>query len=170
MYREFDEALGLTAGLKDLIAEPRTGKNIQHSVSALLRQSVYGRLAGYKDTNDAARLRVAPSVRRVVGERAKHQVAASTREMSRVETEILATEDNLTTLTNVCGQWVDQVAVRRPKTRVILDMDSSESPTHGRQEGSAYNGHFGRTCLPSALLLQSRRGRGTGPVAPWECA
>ena len=75
VYREFDEALGLTAGLKDLIAEPRTGKNIQHSVTALLRQSVYGRLAGYEDTNDAERLRVDPSLRRVVGERAKHQVA-----------------------------------------------------------------------------------------------
>ena len=44
LYRELDEAFGLTAGLKDLIAETRRGKNIQHSVTALLRQSVYGRL------------------------------------------------------------------------------------------------------------------------------
>ena len=146
VYRELDEAFGLTAGLKDLIPEPRTGKNIQHSVTALLRQSVYGRLAGYEDTNDAERLRVDLPLRRVVGERAKNQVAASTNEMSRFETEILATDDNLNTLTDVCGQWVDQVAARSPKNRVILDMDSSESPTHGRQEGSAYSGHFGRTC------------------------
>jgi len=146
VYRELDEAFGLTAGFKDLIAEPRTGKNIQHSVTALLRQSVYGRLAGYEDTNDAERLRVDPSLRRVVGERAKNQVAASTSEMSRFETEILATDDNLNTLTDVCGQWIDHVTKRLPRKHVVLDMDSSESPTHGQQEGSAYNGHFGRTC------------------------
>jgi hypothetical protein len=148
LYRELDEALGLTSGLKDLLVEPRTGKNIQHSVTALLRQSVYGRLAGYEDTNDAARLRVDPAVRRVIGERARDRLAASTSEMSRFETEILATDENLHALSDVCGRWVDQVAERLPRRQVVLDMDSSESPTHGQQEGSTYNGHFGRTCYP----------------------
>ena len=147
VYRELDEALCLTAGLHDLIAEPRTGKNIQHSVTALLRQSVYGRLAGYEDTNYAERLRVDPSlVVEVVGERAKNQFAASTSAMSRFETEILVTDENLNALTDVCGRWVDHVAERLPRRHVVLDMDSSESPTHGQQKGSAYNGHFGRTC------------------------
>ena len=146
VYRELDDAFCLTAGLKDVIEETRTGKNIQHSVTALLRQSIYGRLAGYEDTNDAARLRVDPAVHRIVGERAKDRVAASTSELSRFETEILATDENLNNLTDVCGQWVDQVDARMPKNHVILHMDSSESPTHGQQEGSVYNGHFGRTC------------------------
>ena len=48
VYRALDEALGLTAGLNDLIVDTRTGKNIQHSVTALLRQSVYGRIRGYE--------------------------------------------------------------------------------------------------------------------------
>jgi hypothetical protein len=146
VYRELDEALCLTADLEDLIDEPRMGKNIQHKLTALLRQSVYGRLAGYEDTNDAERLRVDPSLRRIVGERAKDRFAASTSEMSRFETEILATNENLENLTGLCGQWVDQVDDRIPMKQLILDMDSSESPTHGQQEGSAYNGHFGRTC------------------------
>ncbi len=146
VYRELDDAFCLTAGLKDMIEETRTGKNIQHSLTALLRQSVYGRLAEHEDTNDAERLRVDPSVRRVVGERAKDRFAASTSEMSRFETEILATDENLKKLTDLCGHWVDQVDDRIPMKQLILDMDSSESPTHGQQEGSAYNGHFGRTC------------------------
>jgi len=147
VYRELDESLGLTADLEDLIDEPRMGKNIQHKLTALFRQSVYGRLAGYEDTNDAERLRVDPSLRRIVGERAKDRFAASTSEMSRFETEILATDENLNNLTDLCGQWVDQVDDRIPMKQLILDMDSSVSPTHGQQEGSSYNGHFGRTCF-----------------------
>ena len=42
--------------------------------------------------------------------------------------------------------WIDTVHQRRPPKIIILDMDSSESPTYGEQEGSAYNGHFGCTC------------------------
>jgi len=59
--RELDEALGLTelAGLT--LADTRTGRNVQHDQVALLRQSVYSRLAGYKDTNDAER---SPAVHR----------------------------------------------------------------------------------------------------------
>ena len=147
VYRELDEALGLTADLESLIDEPRMGKNIQHKLTALFRQSVYGRLAGYEDTNDAERLRVDPSLRRIVGERAKDRFAASTSEMSRFETEMLATDENMKNLTNLCGQWVDQVDDRIPMKQLILDMDSSVSPTHGQQEGSSYNGHFGRTCF-----------------------
>jgi len=94
VYRELDEALGLTADLEDLIDEPRMGKNIKHKLTALFRQSVYGRLAGYEDTNDAERLRVDPSLRRIVGER----VPASTSEMSRFETEILSTDENMKNL------------------------------------------------------------------------
>ena len=61
VYRALDETFALTAGLKDMNEETLTGKNIQYSLTALLRQSVYGRLAGYEDTNDTDRLRVGPS-------------------------------------------------------------------------------------------------------------
>ncbi len=89
-YRELDEALGLTdmSGLD--LCEQRIGKNTQHSLTALLRQSIYGRLAGYADTNDADRLCFDPAMRQVVGGRAKNHTAASTSQMGRFETEILA--------------------------------------------------------------------------------
>ena len=61
VYRELDETFALTAGLKDMIEKTLTGKNIQYSLTALLRQSVYGQLAGYENTNDTDRLRVGPS-------------------------------------------------------------------------------------------------------------
>jgi hypothetical protein len=56
-YRNLDEVLELTATAEPLPADPRTGDNRRHSTTALLRQAVYGRLAGYEDTNDAERLR-----------------------------------------------------------------------------------------------------------------
>ena len=49
-------------------------------------------------------------------------------------------------LADLSGAWIDRVHERRPPDGIILDMDSSESPTHGQQEGSAWNGHFGCTC------------------------
>ena len=50
-------------------------------------------------------------------------------------------------LMSLPGQWVDQVRVRQPATKLILDMDSSDSPIYAHQEGSAYSGHFGYTLV-----------------------
>ena len=69
-YRDMDEVLGLTAMSQRLLNDSRTGKNTQHSLVALIRQSIYGRLAGYEDINDAERLSVDPIMRHVVGGRA----------------------------------------------------------------------------------------------------
>ena len=66
--------------------------------------------------------------------------------MGRFEIEVLATEENLSALADLSGAWIDRVHDRRPPKMIILDMDSSVSPTYGDQEGSAYNGHFGCTC------------------------
>src|SRR5215831_7044623 len=66
-YRELDEALGLTAMAGDSLSDARTGKNGRHALAGLLRQSVFGRLAGYEDVNDAERLRHDPAMRWIVG-------------------------------------------------------------------------------------------------------
>src|SRR6476646_11269052 len=112
----------------------------------LLRQAVYGRLAGYEDVNDADRLARDPAMRAIVGREGIDRPAASTSQMGRLETEWLATEANLATLVDLSGTWIDRVHEPRPPDGIILEMDSSESPTHGQQEGSAWNGHFGCTC------------------------
>jgi hypothetical protein len=55
-YRELDDAVGLTDTAANTLADARTGKNIRHLLGGLLRRSVFGRLAGYEDVNDADRL------------------------------------------------------------------------------------------------------------------
>ena len=145
--RELDDALGLTETANECLQESRGGRNVQHRLVGLLRQSVYSRLAGYEDTNDAERLADDPTMRVVVGRRGgPERPAASTNTMSRFETEVLTQDGNVEGLGRLNTTWVDGAMSRTPHRRVILDMDSPESPVHGEQEGASYNGHFGSTC------------------------
>jgi hypothetical protein len=152
-YRELDDALRLTTTAATGLHDTRTGQNTQHSLLALLRQSIYSRLAGYEDVNDAKRLCLDPALRIVVGGRTKDNQAASTSEMARLETETLSTKENLKFLMDCSGQWIDQAHQHRKLNKLILDMDSSVSETYDHQEGSAYNGHFACTCYHPLFLF-----------------
>ena len=93
--RELDDALGLTETADECLQESRGGRNVQHRLVGLLRQSVYSRLAGYEDTNDAERLADDPTMRVIVGDRGIDRPAASTNTMSRFETEVLTQDGNV---------------------------------------------------------------------------
>ena len=69
-FRDLDDALGLTDLAGEALADTRTGQNSRHTLIAQLRQSVFGRLAGYEDVNDADRLAHDPALRWIVGDRA----------------------------------------------------------------------------------------------------
>ena len=141
-YRELDDALGLSAMAGEKFADARTGKNGRHALVGLLRQSVFGRLAGYEDVNDAERLRHDPAMRWIVGSKAALSAAASPSQVGRFETRWLTAERNLAALADLSGRWIDRVHGHRPPRGIVLDMDSSVSPTHGEQELSVWNGHY----------------------------
>jgi hypothetical protein len=152
-YRELDDALGLSAMAEEALADARTGKNGRHALVGLMRQSVFGRLAGYEDVNDAERLRHDPVMRWIVGGKAAQGAAASPSQMGRFETKWLAGGKNLSALADLPGQWIDRVHARRPPRGIVLDMDSSVSPTHGEQEMSIWNGHYECTCYHPLFIF-----------------
>ncbi len=152
-YRELDDAVGLTEIAGDALTDTRRGKNGRHGLVGQFRQSVFGRLGGYDDVNDADRLSLDPVMRWIVGGHAVTKQAASTSQMGRFETEVLATDGNVEALADMSGVWIDKVHDRHLPTKIILDMDSSVSPTHGEQEGTEYNGLFGCTCYHPLFLF-----------------
>ena len=119
-YRELDDVLGLTTMASDVLADVRTGKNGRHALAGLFRQSVFGRLAGYEDVNDAERLRHDPAMRWIVGGKAAQGCAASPSQMGRFETQWLAAPANLSALANLSGQWIDLVHGRRPAPKPYI--------------------------------------------------
>jgi hypothetical protein len=127
-FPELDDALGLTEMAGAALSDGRRGKNTRHVLSGLLRQSVFGRLAGYDDVNDADRLARDPAMRWIVGGRAVHDCAASASQMGRFETEWLTSVENLVALADLSGHWIDRVHGRQPPRTIVLDMDSSVSP------------------------------------------
>ena len=147
LHRELDDALGLMDMAAESIGDPRTGKNGRHGLAGFLRQSVFSRLAGCEDVNDADRLCRDPVMRQLIGGRAIKHGAASASAMGRFETEMLTRPENLEVLAELPGRWIDAVHDRRPPKSITLDMDSSESPVHGDQEGAMWNGHFQSKCL-----------------------
>jgi hypothetical protein len=103
-FRELDDALGLTEIAGQVPTDSRTGTNSRRGLIAQFRQSVFGRLAGYEDVNDADRLGHDPAMRWIVGGRAVTKEAASTSQMGRFETEVLTGEENLAILATLSGQ------------------------------------------------------------------
>ncbi len=155
LYRELDDALGLTDLASTRLIDDRTGENGRHTFVGLLRQSVFSRLAGYEDVDDADRLCRDPVMRQLIGGRAVKSGAASASAMGRFETATLTQAENLAALADLSGHWIDAVHTRRPSKVIGLDLDSSESPVHGDQEGAMWNGHFQSKCLhPQFVFIQ----------------
>ena len=95
LVRELDERLGLEKLIGEHLSDSRQGLNKQFTLADLLRQSVYSRLAGYEDLNDAERLAADPTFRLISSRRIWDRGAALTSTLHWFETELLTQEENL---------------------------------------------------------------------------
>ena len=157
LVRELDERLVFGELIEQHLTDSRRGRNTQFLFADLLRQSVYSRLAGYEDINDAQRLSQDPTFRLISSERAWDRGAALTSRLQTFETEMLAEEENFAGLERFNRALIGRAEAMDSGCRTILDLDSTEIPVYGEQEQSAYNGHFESTCY-HPLLLFNREG------------
>src|ERR1019366_1141592 len=153
LVRELDERLGLSELISEHLTDGRRGKSTQLPLPDLLRQSIYSRLAGYEDVNDAERLAQDPTFRLMGSERIWERGAALTSRLQSFETELLTQEENLSGLAAINRELIARAEAIEAPQRVVLDMDSTEIPVYGQQENSAYNGHFESTCYHPLLLF-----------------
>src|SRR6266849_8024298 len=157
LVRELDQRLGLSELIGEHLTDDRRGKNTQLPLADLLRQSIYSRLAGYEDVNDAERLAQDPTFRLMGSERIWERGAALTSRLQSFETELLTQEGNLAGLASINRELIAKAETIHSPQRVVLDMDSTDILVYGQQENSAYNGHFESTCY-HPLLLFNREG------------
>jgi hypothetical protein len=157
LVRELDERLGFSELIAQHLTDSRRGKNTQLPLADLLRQSVYSRLAGYEDVNDAERVSQDPTFRLIGSEKIWERGAALTSRLQSFETELLTQDENFTGLAQINRELITKAEAVDSPQRVVLDMDSTEIPVYGQQEHSAYNGHFESTCY-HPLLLFNREG------------
>jgi len=151
LVRELDERFGEL--IEQHLTDSRRGKNTQFPFADLLRQSVYSRLAGYEDLNDAQRLSQDPTFRLIGSEKIWDRGAALTSRLQTFETEMLAEEENLAGLARLNRALIGRAETMDSDYRTILDMDSTEIPVYGEQEQSAYNRYFESTCFHPLLLF-----------------
>ena len=152
LVRELDERLGFGELAAECLTDTRA-KNAQLPIVDLLRQSVYSRLAGYEDVNDAERLAQDPSFRLIGSEKIWDRGAALPSRLQSFEAQMLAEDGNFSGLARLNRELVGKAEALDSGYRTVLDMDSTEIPVYGEQEESAYNGHFESTCFHPLLLL-----------------
>ncbi|MGI0029288.1 MAG: IS1380 family transposase [Nitrososphaera sp.] len=181
--RDFDRQLGIVSGLAQALPDPRSQKYVQHSREAILTQKVYQILAGYADCNDAQVLRHDPLFQTLVGVAADaEQPLASgstlarfqyayTRRQADLPVEerpvLLEQQAALNQRLVILNDYLVDLFIRtrrQPPPYLILDVDPSDDPTHGRQVLSGYHGYFGQHQYFPLYVFAA----GTGfPLAAW---
>jgi len=131
LVRELDERLGFGELISQHLSDSRRGKNTQLPLADLLRQSVYSRLAGYEDVNDAERLAQDPTFRLIGSEKIWESGAALTSRLQSFQTDLLTQEENLTGLAALNRELIAKAETIDSPQRVVLDMDSTEIPVYG---------------------------------------
>jgi hypothetical protein len=152
-----DRRLGLIDRLAGCLDDPRDPAKRRHELRELLAQRIFGLACGYEDANDAARLADDPVHKLLLGrDPIQGDALASQPTLSRFENgvdrgELLAMSEAL----------LETVLARRPRRKVrrlTVDLDVTDDPTHGAQQLSFFNGHYGSACYLPLLAFVTFNG------------
>jgi len=138
---EADQVLRLGERLAACVPEWRRGP-VRHSLATLIRQRVFQIACGYADQNDATTLRTDPLLKLACGRRPESGAdLASQPTFSRLENAV--DRHALEALAEVLvAVYIQQRQRHGAPAHLVLDMDGTDDPTHGDQEGSAYHGFY----------------------------
>src|SRR5512141_886456 len=120
LVRELDERLGFGELIAQHLTDSRQGKNTQLPLADLLRQSVYSRIAGYEDVNDAERLSQDPTFRLIGSEKIWERGAVLTSRLQSFESDLLTQEENLTGLAAINRERIAKAETIDSPQRVVL--------------------------------------------------
>lgn len=118
-----------------VIPDHRDPLRTVHNIEKLLRQRVYTLMQGYEDTNDVNYLKNDPLYKDILDGDMASQPTLSRFENSMDKASIFG----------LCYAWVDRyVGTLKNRKRIIIDIDSTDDPTHGNQQMSMFNGYYGQ--------------------------
>ncbi len=139
---EVDRELGLCEEIASHVPEWRRGPSVRHSLTTLVGQRVFQIASGYEDQNDADALRKDPLLKLVLGRLPETDPdLASQPTLSRLENAPGPRE--CLRIARALGElYVRERGKEGAPSRVLLDLDSTDDPTHGEQEGSRYHGYY----------------------------
>src|SRR6266576_4633785 len=155
--RSFDQRHRLTSDWAARLSDPRQDDRVRHDSLALLRQRIYQIVAGYEDANDAGRLRHDPLLQIVADQKLGHTLGSQPT-LSRWENvpsgrDLVRWNDALVEqFIALCGQQV------RQRGHILLDIDSTDDPTHGQQQLSFFNGAYGQHMYHPMLVFERHTG------------
>jgi hypothetical protein len=156
LVREFEEQRGLSADVVGRLTDPRDARYITHDLDALVRQRLYQIAAGYEDVNDADRLRHDPTFQVVASD--GRTPLGSQPTLSRLENGVDWPAIQRLARTGV--DWFCAHAYRRDTAPVdlILDLDSTDDPTHGTQQLALFHGFYNQHMYHPLVWFEGRTG------------
>jgi hypothetical protein len=165
LLREVDERLRIVEQFAECFVDHRDPELIEHTVLELVKQRAYGIALGYEDLNDHDYLRHDPLLAALVGkpdptgqdrlrEEDKGKALAGKSTLNRLElTPADATGESRYKKIVASMDKIDRAfvslflqAYRRPPKRIVLDLDATDDPLHGNQEGRFFHGYYKCYC------------------------
>ena len=156
LVREFDEQLRLSADVVSRIIDTRDPRYITHDLDALVRQRLYQIAAGYEDVNDADRLRHDPTFQLVAGD--GRTTLGSQPTLSRLENAIDGPRSSAWRAPASIGSVRTPTGPNEHPADLILDLDSTDDPTHGTQQLALFHGWYDQHMYHPLVWFEGRTG------------
>src|SRR5579863_3059213 len=154
LLREADRKIGLLKRVTRCFTDARDPERVAHELSQMLAQRIYGLALGYEDLNDHEELRRDPLLAVVAGKREMKEPLAGKSTLNRLELTPAGSplQERYHKITYSAAA-LDQLLVDlfleahpKPPAEIVLDLDATDDPLHGQQEGRFFHGYYGHYC------------------------